>query len=232
MRGIYTIIAILSILYSGACQGFVIDKRAIEQVAKNGAAAFAQETLIKNSFEKSKKAQEAISKYTAIVHGNLQMIEKAKQDISAFKEGTANIKVLTRWLEACFIELKDLATDIPKFPFGTAAYSKQIKGATEHIIEIGIKISMTVTDGKVGIKGINHKKAVLNLIDPTKRLEIINKCIYELQRVFSILRDIRLNLYLRNNIRNAAISLTPTAVLSADMLEQIRKDVIQLWYGQ
>lgn len=211
-------------------QSLVIDRRAIEQVGKNTAASLAQEKLVHKSFESAKKAQEAISKYTAIVQLNLDRIEKSKRDISAFQQGTYNIKILNRYLIACLKETKGLVLDIPQYPFGTLAQSKKIRAATEHIIGVGVKVSSAVTDGKVALDGISYPSKTENLIDPVKRLELINNCIYELQKIFSILRNIRLELSMRNTLYNAALTLTPTAALTKDQLDVITQDVKRLWY--
>lgn len=211
-------------------QRIVIDRRAIQQVNQNATAAIAQETLVKKQYESARKAQEAINKYATIVQVNLERIEKAKRDISAFQQGTYNIKILSKYLIACLKEVKELASDIPKYPFGTLAQSKKIGSATEHIIGIGVKISSAVTDGQVTLEGISYPSKTENLIDPVKRLELINNCIYELQRIFSILRNIRIELSMRNTMYHAALTLTPTAALTKDQLDVIAQDVKRLWY--
>lgn len=230
MRYIYLILFLATLSSSLFSQNVVIDKRAIEQVVKNSASAVAKEKLVESSLSKARKAQETINKYTAIVHANLELIEYSKQSISAFKEGTSNFKVLNNYLIACFNELGLLASDIKRYPLGTLAYSKHITNISLHIVSIANDISNTVTDGKVSIKGANIGAKVINLIDPIKRLEIMNKCIYELQRVFSLLRDIRINIQMRNTMRDVSLALIPTATVSADMLKEIQKDVVRLWY--
>lgn len=211
-------------------QRIVIDRRAIQQVSQNATAAIAQEALVKKQYEAARKAQESINKYASIVQVNLERIENAKRDISAFQQGTYNIKILNRYLIACLKEVKGLASDIPKYPFGTLAQSKRIGSATEHIIGIGAKISLAVTDGKVTLEGISYPSKTENLINPVKRLELINKCIYDLQRIFSILRNIRIELSIRNTMYNAALNIAPTAALTKDQLDIIAKDVKRLWY--
>lgn len=225
---LYFFVALSSLSVFGQTN-FVHDSRATSQVVKNSASAIAKESLIRKNLEKAHKAQEAISKYITIVQVNMDRIEKTKQDISAFREGTKNMLVLGRWLKVCFLEVKGLAQDLPNYPFGTLAYSKQISKLTEHVISIGTTISTVVTDGHVVLEGIKYPSKYENLIDPVKRLEVINRCIYELERIFSYVRNIRLNLYARNSLRDAALGITPTAVVSMDLLNEIHKDILRTW---
>ena len=91
-------------------------------------------------------------------------------------------------------------------------------------------MTYAVTDGQTQffLSG-KRKLRIENFISPVKRLELINACIYELQKIFSIARDIRINLAMRNNIRDASLALAPTAVLSVDMFKQISDDIIRVW---
>ena len=161
---------------------------------------------------------------------NMERIQKAEQDISAFQEGTKNIKVLSHYLSACTHELLRLSQEIPKYPFGALAYNHHIKVLTERIAGIGASITYAVTDGQADFFLYRKRKLrIENFINPVKRLELINACIYELQKIFSIARDIRINLAMRNNIRDASLALAPTAVLSVDMFKQISDDIIRVW---
>lgn len=214
-------------------QNVVIDKRAIGQVEANSFSAIGKETFVKENVAKARKAQEIINKYTAIVQMNMERIQKAEQDISAFQEGTKNIKVLSHYLSACTHELLRLSQEIPKYPFGALAYNHHIKVLTERIAGIGASITYAVTDGQADFFLYRKRKLrIENFINPVKRLELINACIYELQKIFSIARDIRINLAMRNNIRDASLALAPTAVLSVDMFKQISDDIIRLWEEQ
>lgn len=214
-------------------QNVVIDKRAIGQVGANSFSAIGKETFVKENVAKARKAQEIINKYTAIVQMNMERIQKAEQDISAFQEGTKNIEVLTHCLLMCFFELHRLSQEIPKYPFGALAYNYHIKVLRERIAGIGASITYAVTDGQAHLPFSGKRKLrIENFISPVKRLELINACIYELQKIFSIAHDIRINLAMRNNIRDASLALAPTAVLSVDMFKQISDDVIRLWEKQ
>lgn len=214
-------------------QNIVIDKQAIGQVTKNSASSIGKETLVRENVAKARTAQEIINKYTAIIQMNMERIQKAEQDVSAFKEGTKNIKVLSHYLIMCSQELLRLSQEIPKYPFGALAYNHHIKVLSERIAGIGASVTYAVTDGQTQffLSG-KRKLRIENFISPVKRLELINACIYELKKIFSIARDIRINLLMRNNIRDASLTLAPTAVLSADMFNQISNDIIRLWKKQ
>lgn len=223
---------ILSILLSFQllfAQQVVIDKRAVGQVTKNASAAVSAERLIKSSIAKARKAQEVVNEYTLIVHTNMARIQDARQNVDAFKQGTANLKVLNSYLLYCFQELDYLAEDIVKYPLGTIAYSSQINRIAMEIFSIKAKIANAVTDGQAPIY-MMKSNPVTNWIDPVKRLELINLCIYELSRIFSFIRDIRSNIAMRNTMRNAAFAISPKAVLTKDMTEQIYKDIKRLWF--
>lgn len=229
MKALYLILTILLSLQFMCAQQVVIDARAVGQVGKNSAAATGVERLIKSSVEKARKAQETVNKYTLIVHANMARIEDARQNVEAFKQGTANLKVLNSYLLYCFQELGYLAEDIVKYPLGTVAYSSHINRITLEIFAIKAKIANAVTDGQAPIYMMSSNP-ITNWIDPVKRLELINLCIYELGRIFSFIRDIRSNIAMRNTMRNAAFALSPTAVLTKDMTEQVYKDIKRLWF--
>lgn len=233
MRAAIFIFSLFVSFTIATAQNVVIDRQAIGQVTKNSASAISKETFVKENVAKARKAQEIINKYTAIVQMNMERIQKAEQDISAFQEGTKNIKVLSHYLSACTHELLRLSQEIPKYPFGALAYNHHIKVLTERIAGIGASITYAVTDGQADFFLYRKRKLrIENFINPVKRLELINACIYELQKIFSIARDIRINLAMRNNIRDASLSLAPTAVLSVDMFKQISDDIIRLWEEQ
>lgn len=233
MRAAIFIFSLFVSFTIATAQNVVIDKRAIGQVGANSFSAIGKETFVKENVAKARKAQEIINKYTAIVQMNMERIQKAEQDISAFQEGTKNIKVLSHYLSACTHELLRLSQEIPKYPFGALAYNHHIKVLTERIAGIGASITYAVTDGQADFFLYRKRKLrIENFINPVKRLELINACIYELQKIFSIARDIRINLAMRNNIRDASLALAPTAVLSVDMFKQISDDIIRLWEEQ
>lgn len=233
MRAAIFIFSLFVSFTIATAQNVVIDRRAIGQVGANSFSAIGKETFVKENVAKARKAQEIINKYTAIVQMNMERIQKAEQDISAFQEGTKNIKVLSHYLSACTHELLRLSQEIPKYPFGALAYNHHIKVLTERIAGIGASITYAVTDGQADFFLYRKRKLrIENFISPVKRLELINACIYELQKIFSIARDIRINLAMRNNIRDASLALAPTAVLSVDMFKQISDDIIRLWEEQ
>ena len=230
MRAAIFIFSLFVSFTIATAQNVVIDRRAIGQVGANSFSAIGKETFVKENVAKARKAQEIINKYTAIVQMNMERIQKAEQDISAFQEGTKNIKVLSHYLSACTHELLRLSQEIPKYPFGALAYNHHIKVLTERIAGIGASITYAVTDGQADFFLYRKRKLrIENFISPVKRLELINACIYELQKIFSIARDIRINLAMRNNIRDASLALAPTAVLSVDMFKQISDDIIRVW---
>ena len=230
MRATIFIFSLFVSFTIATAQNVVIDRRAIGQVGANSFSAIGKETFVKENVAKARKAQEIINKYTAIVQMNMERIQKAEQDISAFQEGTKNIKVLSHYLSACTHELLRLSQEIPKYPFGALAYNHHIKVLTERIAGIGASITYAVTDGQADFFLYRKRKLrIENFINPVKRLELINACIYELQKIFSIARDIRINLAMRNNIRDASLALAPTAVLSVDMFKQISDDIIRVW---
>ena len=233
MRAAIFIFSLFVSFTIATAQNVVIDKRAIGQVGANSFSAIGKETFVKENVAKARKAQEIINKYTAIVQMNMERIQKAEQDISAFQEGTKNIKVLSHHLVVCSHELLRLSQEIPKYPFGALAYNHHIKVLSERIAGIGASVTYAVTDGQTQffLSG-KRKLRIENFISPVKRLELINACIYELQKIFSIARDIRINLAMRNNIRDASLALAPTAVLSVDMFKQISDDIVRVWEKQ
>ena len=98
MRAAIFIFSLFVSFTIATAQNVVIDRQAIGQVTKNSASAISKETFVKENVAKARKAQEIINKYTAIVQMNMERIQKAEQDISAFQEGTKNIKVLSHHL--------------------------------------------------------------------------------------------------------------------------------------
>lgn len=233
MRAAIFIFSLFVSFTIATAQNVVIDKQAIGQVVKNSASAIGKETFVKENVAKARTAQEVINKYTTIIQVNMERIQKAEQDVSAFKEGTMNIKVLSYYLHACTLELLHLSQEIPKYPFGALAYNQHIKVLSERIAGIGASVTYAVTDGQTQffLSG-KRKLRIENFISPVKRLELINACIYELKKILSTARDIRINLVMRNNIRDVSLAIAPTAVLSADMFKQISNDVIRLWQKQ
>lgn len=228
MKYIYVVIAIVFPVILSA-RNVQFDKRAIEQVGKNSAAALSAENLIKKSMEKAKKAQETINKYTTIVQANLSMIQKSQQDVSDFKAGVKSMEILTRTLGLTLSELNRLRRDMVRYPKGTLVYHSSFSTLYQETIGIGSKVISLVTDGNEQIGKIPAVQISQNLLSPTKRLEILDQCIYELERVYTMARQIRIGIMMRNTTQEVALEFTPSAVLSADMLKQIKEDVIQLW---
>lgn len=228
MKYIYVVIALVFQMALSA-QNVQFDKRAIEQVGKNSAAALSSENLIKKSMEAAKKAQETINKYTTIVQANLSMIQKTQQDVSDFKAGAKAMETLSGTLERTLRELNRLRRDMVRYPKGALVYHSSLSTLYQETIGIGSKVLSLVTDGKEKLGSIPSVQVASNLLSPTKRLEILDRCIYELERVHTMARHIRIGIMARNTTQEVALEFTTSAVLSADMLSQIKDDVIRLW---
>lgn len=225
------ILSLMSTLisYPLLSQKIVIDKRAIGQVTTNSAAAVSVENQIAHNFKKCRKAQEEIAKYVAIFEANRERIQQTQKDISAFKQGSINCLVIIKSIGSAFEELGLLAKDLTKYPIGAVAYSGHIRSISEHIVSIGASFVSTVTDGKVRISGVPIESRKVNLIDPVQRLELTNQCIYDLNIIRQLIWQIRLNIYCRNSLYNAALTLVPKAVDSYYLTEKIAQDIISEW---
>ena len=210
-------------------QNVQFDRRAIEQVGRNSAAALSAESLIQKSMEKAKKAQEVINKYTTIVQANLEEIHRMQQDVSDFRSGTKAMKELSSLLGKTLYEIKLLGQDIVRYPKGSLVYHSSFNTLYKETIGIGTKVLTLVTDGKGNLSSVPSAQVASNLLSPTKRLEILNRCIYELERVWTMARHIRIGIQHRNTAKEVALELTTSAALSAEMLSQIKDDVIRLW---
>mgnify|MGYP000872684325 FL=1 len=227
----YIYIATASLFFPAvlSAQGIQFDKRAIDQVEKNSAAALSSESLIQKSMEKAKKAQEVINKYTTIVQANLDEIHRMQQDVSDFRSGTKAMKELSSLLGKTLYEIKLLGQDIVHYPKGALVYHSSFNVLYKETIGIGSKVLTIVSDGKGNLSSVPSAQVARNLLSPTKRLEVFNRCIYELERVWTMARHIRIGIQLRNTTKEVALELTTSAALSADLLSQIKDDVIRLW---
>ena len=226
---IFFLLALLLFPAVLSAQGIQIDKRAIEQVGKNAAAAVSAERLVEESVEKTTKAQEVINKYTTIIQANVQHIYKMQTEVDAFKASSYAIKEFVELLGYTKKELTHLASDIAKNPKTALVYHRSFSSLYKETIGIGTHIVALVTDGREPLSGLPRTGVYENLLTPTKRLHILNQCIYELSRVLSMARNIRLAILRGATARTIALELNTTSVLSADLLAQIREDVIKLW---
>lgn len=229
MKYIYIVITSLFFPAVLSAQGVQFDKRAIEQVGRNSAAALSAESLIQKSMEKAKKAQEIINKYTTIVEANVEAIHRTQQDVSDFRSGTKAMKELSSLLAQTLYEIKLLGQDMVRYPKGSLVYHSSFNVLYKETIGIGTKVLTLVTDGKGKLNSVPSAQVASNLLSPTKRLEILNRCIYELERVWTLARHIRIGIQHRNTAKEVALELTTSAALSAEMLSQIKDDVIRLW---
>jgi hypothetical protein len=226
---IFFLLALLLFPAVLSAQNLQIDRRAIEQVGKNAVAAVSAEKLVTNSMEKTHKAQEIINKYTTIVEANMSAIYKMQREIDAFRSTSSSMKEFVEVFNRTQKELRLLAQDISKYPLAALAHSKKIPALYKEMVAVGTTVITMITDGKESISGVPTSSVYENLLTPTKRLELLEKCTYEMAKILSRCRGIRVSMQYRNTLQHVAINLTPTAAISAEYLAQIRDNIIRLW---
>lgn len=176
-----------------------VDMTTVKQVMKNTASATAKEKIlsdiINNHVDSEKKSSLAM---TAILTSK-SLYMMSLQNKNLFKMDSRNVAEIIRLCKCISVELIEVTKVMAKNPRTTIASYNTVQDLTMQAVQSLQYIYSLVSGGNLkitvpGLPSFSTDKDGLNLLDVASRIEIMNKSIINLRRIYNILMQIKVQL--------------------------------------
>ncbi|GHT53618.1 hypothetical protein FACS189451_03730 [Bacteroidia bacterium] len=181
------------LIINGNAQRIVFDAKTTSQVSANGATVAAEEGTIGNVTEQSKKSQEKAALAMGVIQGSVTLYQLSLENTKGFEADSKNLIEIARLAKLVGEELINVTKEIEKSPQGTISSYKFIQSISEESMQCIQYCYSLVTNAKIKIPGFSIGSSTdgANLIDPKDRLDICNRLIVSLKRLYNICIQIK-----------------------------------------
>lgn len=195
MKKLLLIIGIFLPIVANA-QWVGIDKKTIEQVSKNTASALAKEEIINNNIKKQEEHEKRSKDLIGVVNLSKNLYLMSMKNVDKFDKDNENIVEIARLAKMIAFELVATSKELMKNPKTTISSWSRIQSLTSETVGSLQYIYSLVSNGKVtlripGLPTISKYKDGENLLDPLTRLDICDRTIVNLRRIYNILVQIK-----------------------------------------
>lgn len=209
-----------------------VDMTTVRQVLKNTGSAVGKEEalsgIINNHVDSQEKASVAM---TAIMTSKtLYMLSLQNKDM--FKMDSKNVTEIIRLCKGISVELVEVTKEVAKNPKSTIVSYNTIESLTMQTVQSLQYIYSLVSGGnlKISIPGLpafsTSNNDGMNLLDAASRIEIMNRSIVNLRRIYNILMQIKVQLQYSTNWSDVFQKALPFDTYYVSASKDIANDII------
>lgn len=230
MKNVLFVLALFPVVGWG--QISKVDMTTVRQVLQNTASAVAKEKTLSGIISDHVDSQEKASiAMTAIMTSkSLYMLSLQNKDM--FKMDSRNVAEIIRLCKGISVELVEVTKEVAKNPRTTIISYNTIESLTMQTVQSLQYIYSLVSGGnlKISIPGLpsfsTSDKDGMNLLDAASRIEVMNRSIINLRRIYNILMQIKVQLQYSTNWSDIFQKALPFDAYYVSASKDIATDII------
>lgn len=230
MKNVLFVLALFPVVGWG--QISKVDMTTVRQVLQNTASAVAKEKTLSGIISDHVDSQEKASiAMTAIMTSkSLYMLSLQNKDM--FKMDSRNVAEIIRLCKGISVELVEVTKEVAKNPRTTIISYNTIERLTMQTVQSLQYIYSLVSGGnlKISIPGLpsfsTSDKDGMNLLDAASRIEVMNRSIINLRRIYNILMQIKVQLQYSTNWSDIFQKALPFDAYYVSASKDIATDII------